>query len=73
MVNGYPVFYANFKQEGEKSNVRIEINRVDGSTKISPVISGKKLLEENLAKAAEQKKQKLPQKEGQESKVSFGV
>lgn len=73
LVNGYPVFYANFKQEGEKSNVRIEINRVDGSTKISPVISGKKLLEENLAKAAEQKKQKLPQKEGQESKVSFSV
>jgi hypothetical protein len=73
LVNGYPVFYADFKQEGEKSNVRIEINRVDGSTKISPVISGKKLLEENMAKAAEQKKQKPDKKESLESKVALNI
>lgn len=58
LVNGYEVVYSNFVNEGNKSTVKIEINRLDGSTKVRPVVSGKKALEEKIEKAAKEKQSK---------------
>lgn len=65
LVNGFSVLYPGFEQNDMKSNVKIEINRLDGTTKIAPVMSGKQLWEEKLANAAEQK--------GKKEKESFAV
>jgi hypothetical protein len=65
LVNGYSVLFPGFEQNDVKSNVKIEINRLDGTTKIVPVMSGKQLWEDKLASAAEQK--------GKKEKESFAV